>query len=818
MKRTWIKHWLLTLGKALVVLACLLCSLLLVLGLAFGIYVEKNIDKTVDESLFTSVGTASMTRLYHYEFTDRETREGTVSETYEELYGGYRCEYAPLSSIPEDMVNAFVSIEDKRFFEHNGVDWLRTAYAGLNYVCGFRDSFGGSTITQQLIKNVTQEDEYSFDRKITEIFRARDLERKMEKEEILELYLNVINLSQGCYGVGAAAGYYYACDVSELTLGECASIAAITNNPSYYDPLRHPEQNRQRRDLILEAMYEQGYISREECDEALATPVAVRPPKEDALKSTNSWYADMVIEDVIADLMAMGYNRQMASLKVFTGGLVIYTAMDAEVQRTVEQYYADASHFGAGGEEAPQSAMIVIDPKTGDILGVAGAVGDKRANRIQNFATQTLRPAGSVIKPLSVYAPALEEGLITWASVYDDVPVRFGDREDASQSNATPPVAWPKNATGTYRGLTNIHYAVENSVNTVVVRVLQDLGVENSFRFTKNTLHMKSLIEEKRLPDGRVVTDCDLAALALGQFNYGVTVREVTAAYSIFANQGIYNDTRSYLRVTDAQGYDILSKPYHGETVLSEENAALMNKMLEGVIREGTAKSATLDETVSCAGKTGTTQNNCDRWFIGYSPHYICGVWYGYEYPQALPTDSKNICIRVWDEVMKSLHADTDNSQDFAEAAGIVTVSYCRDSGLLPTSACRADARGDRTEEGYFADGTQPTEYCTCHVMAAYDTKHGGVADPDCDPVNVKRIGMITVMRSFPVQVTVTDAQYVWRLLPKDVQPSTDPASPFFANMIEAGTYVGISPSQEQFNRYCRYDFHYVNWLKRQEE
>ena len=488
------KRFLKKLLKTLIIGAFFAVVIVLVVSLVFAVYVHKKMEKTIDESLFGMVGAESATTIYYYE-TDRETGDiRAVELTDEILYGGYRCVYADYETMPKDLIHAFVSIEDKRFFDHKGVDWKRTISAGFNYFLNFSDSYGGSTITQQLIKNVTDQDDYSFQRKIQEIFWALDLETKMDKEEILGLYLNIINLSQGCYGVQAASEYYFSKDVSDLTLNECACIAAITNSPSYYDPIRNPENNKSRKDLILSEMYKQGYITYEEYLETVNTDVVLNVNQKYDTNDINSWYVDMVIEDVIGDLMTeKGYSRSMANLMLYTGGLKIYTAMDPEIQTILEEYYAETVHFYPNGSsgETPQSAMIIIDPQNGDILGVAGAVGDKNANRLQNFATQTLRPAGSVIKPLSVYAPAMEHGVITWSTVYDDVPVNFGTYNlDPNRGAIIQPVAWPKNSNGVYRGLTNINYAIEQSINTVTVRVLEDIGVDSSFDFLYHQLQM----------------------------------------------------------------------------------------------------------------------------------------------------------------------------------------------------------------------------------------------------------------------------------------------------------------------------------------
>ena len=802
--------------KVFCILGIILVATLMMVFLVFAIYIERHIDKSVDEELFEGLSNGSSSKLYYYEFSDRENREGVAMQIEDELYGGYRCEYVSIDKIPEDLVDAFVSIEDKRFYEHSGVDWRRSISAGANYFLKFNGSYGGSTITQQLIKNVTQKDEYSFQRKIQEIFWALDLESKMEKDEILGMYLNIINLSQGCYGVQAASKYYYSKDVSELTLAECACIAAITNSPTYYDPLRNPENNKKRRDIILNQMYEQEYITKEELDAALAEPIALNVSGVGDASAVTSWYIDMVIEDVISDLMSeRNCSRQAATLMIYTGGLNIYTAMDRDVQGKLEAYYENESNFYTSQDgKNPQSSAIVIDPATGDILGVVGAIGEKSGNRVQNFATQTLRPAGSVIKPLSVYAPALEAGIINWSSVYDDVPVRF---EEISGSD-TEYRAWPKNSRGEYRGLTNINYALANSVNTVSVRVLEDLGLDASFSFLRDKLHMSALIDKKVLAGGEIITDKDYAALALGQFNYGVSVRDITAAYSIFANNGIYNHARSYLKVTDINDKVILSNDYKGEIVLSESTASLMTMMLENVITEGTGASVTLDDVVECAGKTGTTQSNYDRWFIGYTPYYICGVWYGYEYPKSLSGTASNTVIRYWDEIMIDLHSNIDNISEkkFDISDDVVEVEYCRDSGLLMTDACRNDPRGSRAERGFFAKGDEPKTLCDRHVNVSYDTVNGGVACEDCPRENVKTVGLINVTRVFPMQIYVTDAEYTWRDIGGSL-PSTASGLPFYANILKDGEYSGISKKDIQYNRFCRTDFDYYNWKKRYE-
>ena len=787
---------------------------------ALALYIEKNVEKEIDEGLFSMVGNGTDTTLYYYSKNEKTGDIEAIRHDNEVIYGGYRCIYSDYDSIPKNLKDAFVSIEDKRFYKHKGVDWKRTLSAGLNYFLKFSDSYGGSTITQQLIKNITDEDDFTLQRKIQEIFRALDLEMKMDKKEILELYLNIINLSQGCYGVGAAADYYFSKDVSELTLNESACIAAITNSPSYYDPIRNPENNKRRKDIILSQMYEQGYITEAEYKSAKGKDVVLNVNTKYDAGGINSWYTDMVVEDIINDLVEQkGYSRAMANLLIHTGGLKIYTAMDPEIQSILEDYYSQTSNFYTSTDgETPQSSMIIIDPKNGDILGVAGVIGEKNANRIQNFATQTLRPPGSVIKPLSVYAPALEANILNWATVYDDVPVNFGKyNTDPNKGTIVDPVAWPANSNGKYRGLTNINYALKQSINTVTVKALYDLGLKSSFDFLYEKVKLKSLIRSGEDENGRYITDMDVAALALGQLNYGVTVREITAAYSVFSNNGIYSNYRSYYKVTDGYGSILLENRYEGEAVISEENAAIMSMMLENVVSEGTAKSITLKDNVACAGKTGTTQNNYDRWYIGYTPYYLGGVWFGYEYPRSL--SGSNICLDVWDDVMTEIHRKKeciDNARKFDYSDNIVELEYCADSGKLMTEACKRDPRGNRAEIGFFSPNNIPEGYCDRHIPVAYDTVDGGVVlEGMCPTENTSYIGMLSVVRSFPIQIYVTDAQYVWREIEGDVLPETSPKLAFFNSILGKNEYCGLSNTEYQFNRLCRAHFDYYQWLEK---
>ena len=634
--------------------------------------------------------------------------------------------YVPLAEMPEDLLHAFVAIEDKRFYRHQGVDFLRTAKAGLGYVTG-RSRFGGSTITQQLIKNLTGEDERRADRKLREIFEALELERHASKQEILEVYLNIINLSGGCRGVGAAAEQIYGKKPSELTLSECASLAAITQNPTRYDPRRHPDENKTRRDTVLRVMAEQGYITNQERDSAMAEAV-IPAPQAEKPQVISSWYADLVTADVIRDLCErLGYTRTRAAMLVYSGGLTVEVAMDEDLQALVESYYENEENFAEGELGRPQSAFILMDPDTGDILAVAGAIGKKTANRVQSYATDTRRPAGSCIKPLSLYAPALERGLLTWGSIYEDAPLE--------EANGVP---WPANGDGIYRGRVTIGRAVAESINTVAVRVLDKLGMETSFQFLRESLGMKSLI-----PSNGGTHDMTVASLALGQQCYGVTLRELTAGYTACAT-GCYRAPVSYHRVLDSHGNVLLSNPRvqaEEGRVLSEETAAIMTKMLEGVTEWGTAASYIhLQNTqgIAVAGKTGTTQNNCDRLFVGYTPRLLAGVWTGYDYPAPLDGIKGNPSAAVWDALMglcESAYRGAEAKADFDLSPDVIPFDICPLTGHALGPYCTDPFHGCKAERGWFSVLHAPWGICSEHEEPPVRLVPDDPAEPDRIPL-----------------------------------------------------------------------------------
>ena len=741
----------------------------------------NGVERDVDEMLLSNGVGDRTTRLYCF-----DENGDAVEMAQDRISGTENTLYVPLDEISPYLIDAFISIEDKRFFEHGGIDWRRTASALFYYIKGEGGQFGGSTITQQLVKNLTGDNERSIRRKLSELMRAAKLEKMLSKEEILEKYLNVVNLAQGCYGVRTASNAYFSKEPSALTPEEAATIAAITNNPSRYDPIRNPRNNKERRDLILSQMYEQGKLPIGALAEALEAPVTLCVNREALSGRVNSWYADLVVSDVIRDLVKTRHmSESAASMLVYCGGLRIYTAMDATLQELVSAYYEREENFPIheGGRRA-QSGLLLLDPKTGDILAVAGAIGEKRSNRVQSFATDSKRPSGSVIKPLSVYAPALERGLITGASVFDDVPLRF-------KENGAP---WPHNSPNIYRGLTTVREAVSFSVNTVCVSVLERLGAKNSYRFLSEELGFSSLDERQ---------DLGAAALALGQQHTGVSLREIVGGYTALAGDGVYHDTRSYYRVLDRNGEILLENTPTQRRVLCEENAAILTMMLRDAVEEGTGRALTLKQKISVAGKTGTTGKNCDKWFVGYTPELLCGVWYGFEYPTPLNDVKGNPALRVFDAVMTSIEeVRPAKTRQFKTPENVVAVRYCRDSGLLPCASCMLDPRGERTAVGYFKRGTEPQAACDRHVQVSY-CDHGGVAARECPEECRHTVSLLLVKREFPRHITVQDAPYTYWCDPQIIQRNLISNEPYYAIMFDSKRFFGIATDTQPFNRSC---------------
>ena len=697
------------------------------------VYLDEFETKVSTELYYQEPSSGEWT-MYHTLFLDSENRI-----------------WADLDQIPKDLQNAVVAIEDKRFYTHKGVDWHGTARAIFSTIFGGSVQ-GGSTITQQLVKNVTGDNQNTVKRKVMEIYRAQELEKRYEKDEILEAYLNEVYFGYSCYGVVTASLKYFNKDVSELSLAECASLVAITNNPSLYDPLQTDwglENNRTRQLLVLGAMLEQGKIDQAAYDAAkeenvvfsngytiLGGRVDVDTDKKDdtdtdggdeqpeeetkTATSSQSYFTDAVIEDVAAALVekyGLTDSTNPVTGKVTTAfeqgvnmvygkGYKIYTTQNPDYQKIAEEVCTDTSNlpytstytnsYGEKETEQLQVGMTIVDPYTGYVVAMVGGAGVKQYDRGWNWATSA-RQCGSAIKPISVYAPALDDGTINGASTIDDYPVMVLNGS-----------VYPKNANGRYMGLTPLHTAIARSTNTCAVRVVQEYGTSRSYDFMTNKLGFTTLTSQDAQQVGN---------MGLGGLDRGVTTEEMAAAFAAFANEGIYTAPRTFIRVEDADGNVILENEAKASVAMKDTTAALMNSLLQEVINGGTGYEGRISG-MHVAGKTGTTNNDQDRYFVGYTPYYSCAVWVGYVHNQRIVA-SGNPAASMWQKVMSRIHADLPD-KDFFSCSGLTYVKVCADSGLLATDSCAEDCRGSRVYSALVAADNAPSAYCNMHTSPIY--------------------------------------------------------------------------------------------------
>ncbi len=749
----------------------------------------NNIDASLDvKSLAGGLGLT--TKIYYKPTPDTE-------EELLRLHGTQNRIWMEGESISDNIKNAFIAIEDHRFYEHCGIDPKRLLGAVLNFFGG--KSYGGSTITQQLIKNLTGENQVTVKRKLTEIMRALELEKSTSKEDILEMYLNNIYLSSGCFGVETACEKYFGKSAGDVSAAEAATLAAIVQNPSRYDPIKKEDNNKERRRTVLFRMKELGSISEAEYEEALCENVKIINA-EKALPESEiySWFVDALIEDVINDLTKnYGISREEASAKVYSGGLSIHSTLNKDMQDMIEDFYANTANFPRNAEGIPDSAAVIINGKTGAILAVAGGRGRKSANRAFCLATKARRSPGSSLKPISVYAPAIDRDIITWATVFDDVPVSI-TKSGSSYS------LWPKNNPRVYSGLTTVNKAITNSVNTVAVRVLQKVGVQSSFGFCKKA-GISGLVESAEGDGGKILSDVAEAPLALGATSLGVTVRDMASAYTMFTRGGEFEKPYTYTAVYDSSGTLLLSSGKKAERLVSEETADIMTRLLKNVVTKGTAKGLAIASKVEVAGKTGTSNSGGDRWFIGYTPEYVCGVWSGYRDGRDIGEYDNNPACTVFDGIMKKVYASLPSyERKFKTSKNVVPCAYCVDSGHLAAKACHSDPRGNRIETGYFKKGTEPKGQCDTHFLVEYDKLTHAVACEKCPKENIIKTALLKVARSFPCDIKITDAQYTYRYLPIGIDPALEENLPFFASLQKKGEYFGTSGKDKAYNRYCR--------------
>ena len=616
------------------ILLIIILSMLL-FACIFAYYVKTTLTPSINLSLSQFALNQSSSILY-------EDKSGTWQNLVT-LSGSEKRVWVDYDKIPKNMEHAVVAIEDKRFYKHQGVDWFRTSHAFINMFLGMNNNFGGSTITQQLIKNLTKQNDITVQRKLLEIFQALELEKKYTKEEIIEWYLNVVYFGESSYGVQAAAQTYFGKDVEDLDLAECAAIAGITNLPTYYDPFYSVENNKKRQETILYQMYDQGYITKDEYDAAKSEKLKfVHGENEEYSQQTYTYYEETVVTDVINDLVEkQGITESAAIQLVYNGGYKIYSCFDPAVQAKVDAVYTDLdqlpkAYSNRTGQQL-ESAIVIMDPTDGSIVALSGGTGKKTKNFVLNRATGTKRPPGSSIKPIAVYGPAVEYGLITPSTLILDAPASIVHLSGTSW--------YPKNSGGgTSDAVITIAEGLRRSLNTVSAQILDKLTPQASYEFLINKLGVKSLTE----------ADCNYAPLALGQLTNGITVREMAAAYCALDNDGTFTYSRTYTKVTDAQGNIVLDNQPSTIQAFSSNTAHTMTYMLQNAAQYGTGSEAYLGDTMPVAGKTGTTTADRDRWFCGYTPYYVAAVWTGYDTPASMGF-SGNPAAQIWKKVMSSV-------------------------------------------------------------------------------------------------------------------------------------------------------------------
>ena len=542
--------------------------------------------------------------------------------------------------IPWYMEKALVAIEDKRFYDHKGVDWYRTFGAFVEMFARMQTSYGGSTITQQLIKNLTGEDEVTIQRKLTEIFGALELEKKYDKQEIMEWYLNAVYFGEGCYGVQTAAQTYFGKSVSDLTMAECAAIVGITNLPTYYDPFYNEENNKKRQETILREMYEQGYINYQQYEQAVHEELNfTRSPGQDYSQEIMSYYTEMVIDDVTTDLMKLkGIGRDTARTLLYNGGYQIFSCLDTSVQAAIDAVYTDLNQIPyMGGSQQFQSAIVIMNPYDGRILGISGGVGPKTINFGLNRATGTYRSPGSSIKPIASYGPAVDLGLITPDTLIQD-----------SQGISLRGTSWfPMNDDRQSYGVVSIFSALQYSLNTAAAQIVDKLpmGPQTSYDYLTTRLGVTSLVP----------ADCDYAPMALGQLTNGISVKEMCQAYCAFFNDGIFTYGRSYSMVTDSEGNIVIDNSPNTIQAFKSNTAHVMTYMLQNACEHGTGSEAAL-WSMPTAGKTGTSVDYKDRWFVGGTPYYVAAVWTGFDIPEVIHAGGSNPAAQLWRKVMAPIH------------------------------------------------------------------------------------------------------------------------------------------------------------------
>ena len=624
--------------------------------------------------------------------------------------------YVGLENIPKELQEAFIAIEDARFYSHQGIDLKGIVRAVSLGIKNGGMTQGASTITQQLLKNnvftdwMSEESFYdSLCRKVQEQFLAVRLEQKYSKDWILENYLNTINLGGGTRGVQVAAQYYFGKDVSKLSLAECALIAGITKNPTTYNPLLNPEKSLDRQELVLQAMLDQGYISQEQHDAAVLEDVigSLKERSENAKLKVFSWFEDALLLQIVDDLTATSrYSEEEAWNLIYSGGLTIYSTQDTKLQHICE---SEATNSGWYSDDQELS-VVMTDVSTGAVLAIVGSSHEKDASLAYNRATDAVRQPGSTMKVIGEYAAALDKGMITLGTVVDDAPYQY--------SNGTA----LQNSYTNYKGMTTIRDAIASSSNVVALKTYQMAGERTVFEY----------LEKFGLT---TLTDADKnEAISIGGTYNGVTNLEMTAAYNAIANDGKYIRPFFYTKVVNRDGEVILENKSAFEQIIGKSSAQLLTSAMKDVITKGTGQGAAVSG-VELAGKSGTTNEKKDLWFVGYSSEYTCGVWGGYD-DNSAQSDGTYV-KKIWKEIMREAHSGMSTTA-LINSDNLINVLICKKCGNLAVEGlCDNTVQGNMTQKEYFANGTEPNTSCDCHVKVSVCNSSNAEAGVYCPNENV---------------------------------------------------------------------------------
>lgn len=639
-----------------------------------------------------------------------------------ELSGDENRKIISKTDMSEYLPKAFIAIEDERFESHNGVDLVRTLHATFKYLTnGGESNFGGSTITQQVVKNITGEKDNSGGggavRKIKEIARAYELEKMLSKDQIIELYLNLIPLGGGAkniYGVEKASEYYFNKSAKDLSIVESAYLAGITHSPNRYDPYVSEEQKDARMERIntrvktvLRKMVELGKINKEQYDSAVEEVNNGIHFEQGNFSTSYTYLAEEAIKEVIKDLQKeYGWDEEVARLHLYGSGYIIHTTQDTAIQNKIEEVYASDKYIAWSDDHQTQSGMAIIQNGTGYVAGCAGALGEKTTFGVNRATTASGSP-GSSMKPIAVIAPSLEKGLITAGSVVDDVPTSFGGYN-------------PHNWYSGFKGLSNIRYMLKISENITEVKLLRNLTPAASLEFMRQ-LGITSLDSSR---------DENLS-IALGGLTYGISPLEMAGAYQTFANGGKYVEPTFYKKVEDTNGNVILTSKQETRQVMSEGNAFIMTSLLTEPISAGGTGTVAAISGMQVCGKTGTSNNNEDSAFTGFTPYYTASVIYYYDSLKKSVNDNAKL---IWCDVMKPIHSSLEGKY-FEQPDSVTRANICKDSGLLASELCSRDPRGSRVYSEYFVKGTVPSKTCTCHVSVNICKETGKVANEYCTDV-----------------------------------------------------------------------------------